>query len=148
MNAATSSAAPGIFAIPGPPDASLLYAAAVNQDGTINSQQNPASRGSIVAIFATGLGSLITTPVDGMVTGLPLSMQSLVVEIESPNPSFQATSPLIEATQWAGQAPFEIAGLSQVNVEVPGYGNQISLTIHVQGSSGYVTSPPVLLWVQ
>jgi uncharacterized protein (TIGR03437 family) len=46
-------AAPGVFY-----SGQTAYAAAVNQDGTINSQQNPISIGSIVSVFATGLGSM------------------------------------------------------------------------------------------
>jgi uncharacterized protein (TIGR03437 family) len=43
-------AAPGVFM------ADSTHAAALNQDGTINSATNPAQPGSIVSIFATGLG--------------------------------------------------------------------------------------------
>jgi uncharacterized protein (TIGR03437 family) len=43
-------AAPQVFRHP---DGS---AAAINQDGTVNSQSNPAKAGSFVSIWATGLG--------------------------------------------------------------------------------------------
>ena len=34
-------------------------AAALNQDGTVNSPDNPAARGSVVSLFATGLGPFV-----------------------------------------------------------------------------------------
>ncbi len=34
------------------------HAAVLNQDGTINSVEHPAARGSIISVFATGLGAL------------------------------------------------------------------------------------------
>ena len=46
------SAAPGIFTI----GSGTGQAAAVNQDGTLNSASNPAARGSIVSLYATGQG--------------------------------------------------------------------------------------------
>jgi hypothetical protein len=44
--------APAVFTVDG------VHAAAVNQDGTINSADNPAPVGSIVAVWATGLGPI------------------------------------------------------------------------------------------
>jgi uncharacterized protein (TIGR03437 family) len=34
-----------------------IHAAALNQDGTINGPDNPASLGSVVSLFVTGIGS-------------------------------------------------------------------------------------------
>ena len=49
------------------PAPAQLLAAAVNQDGTINSRQNPAPADSVVTVLATGFGDNFTTPpVDGM----------------------------------------------------------------------------------
>jgi uncharacterized protein (TIGR03437 family) len=47
------SAAPGIFTTAG----ATGQAAATNQDGSLNSASNPAARGSIVSLYATGQGS-------------------------------------------------------------------------------------------
>ena len=46
--------------------------AALNQDGTVNSADNPASPGSIVSIFATGLGRMTPAAIDGAVPQAPL----------------------------------------------------------------------------
>jgi uncharacterized protein (TIGR03437 family) len=48
-----TAADPGIFAIAN----GTGQAAAVNEDGSINSASNPAERGSIVLLYATGQGS-------------------------------------------------------------------------------------------
>jgi len=43
-------------------------AAAVNQDGTLNSSANPAKAGAIVSIWATGTGSIYPQPLDGQIS--------------------------------------------------------------------------------
>ena len=56
----TQTAAFTLAAIPANPEIfqrSDGLAAAINQDGTINSAQNPALPGTVVAIWATGVGS-------------------------------------------------------------------------------------------
>ncbi len=148
MDAPLVFAAPAIFTIP-QVGASVPYAAAVNQDGTINSELNPASRGSIISLFATGLGPLSSTPIDGQTVIPPLLTQSLNVMVESPSPNFQATSPVSTAPEWVGQAPDEIAGLSQVNAVVPGNGSEVWLEVTQPGAGGAtIYSPPVQIWVK
>ena len=56
-------------------------AAAVNQDGTLNSTANPAPVGSIVSIYATGLGPISPTPIDGSIVQLPLPVLANPVQI-------------------------------------------------------------------
>jgi uncharacterized protein (TIGR03437 family) len=43
-----NSVAPGAFPYPGGQTGATVYAAAINQDGTINSASNPATRGSSI----------------------------------------------------------------------------------------------------
>jgi uncharacterized protein (TIGR03437 family) len=84
------SAAPGIFTTgngTGP-------AAAVNQDGTLNSESTPAARGSIVSIYATGQGQAVG----------PVSLKI-----------GQYAAELL----YAGPAP-GFPGLMQINARVPG----------------------------
>ena len=147
LDAPLSTAEPGIFTIPATPG-NLAYAAAVNQDSTINSAANPAPRGSIVTIFATGLGPLSSTPVDGTLVGLPLLTQNLTVTISSapaqPHGLGASTVPV-----WAGQAPDEIAGLSQINFVVPNLpaSNLISIIENLPDGS-LVNSPQAVIWVK
>jgi trimeric autotransporter adhesin len=85
--------------------------AILNQDNSTNSTGNPAARLSVIAIYCTGGG--ITTPAsaDGEVIGLPLRLlqQTTVVTIGGVN----------AVVKYAGAAPGAVAGLTQINVEVP-----------------------------
>jgi uncharacterized protein (TIGR03437 family) len=82
-------AAPGIFTSAG----ATGQAAATNQDGSLNSASNPASRGSIVSLYATGQGS---------------SQNGVIVTIAGYN------APLL----YAGPAP-GFMGLTQINAQIP-----------------------------
>jgi uncharacterized protein (TIGR03437 family) len=59
----TPSFAPGLcpFLLPD----GTATAAAINQDGTVNSQANPAPPGSVIAFYATGLGQTDPPSNDG-----------------------------------------------------------------------------------
>jgi uncharacterized protein (TIGR03437 family) len=59
-------------------------AAVLNQDGTINSVNNPAPRGSIVSFFGTGEGETTPPGIDGFIT--PETMANL------PQPKLTASS--------------------------------------------------------
>jgi uncharacterized protein (TIGR03437 family) len=61
---AVADTAPGLYAD------STGQAAATNEDGTVNSATNPAARGSVVALYGTGLGSG-TQPVSVQISGIP-----------------------------------------------------------------------------
>jgi uncharacterized protein (TIGR03437 family) len=82
------------------------YAIANNQDGTLNSDSNPALDGSIVTIWATGTG----------LTGEPLPDGAIVGSGSS------VSLPLITYSGeilYAGQAPSAIQGLTQINLRIP-----------------------------
>ncbi len=83
------AAAPGIFTT-----GSSGQAAAVNQDGTVNSASNPAARGSVIALYATGQGSG-SPAVTVNIAGYP--------------------APVL----YAGPAP-GFPGLMQINAQIPG----------------------------
>jgi uncharacterized protein (TIGR03437 family) len=103
------AATPGIFTL----DASGAGPGAIlNEDFSINSSANPALRGHIIAIYLTGGG--ITTPAspDGSVTGVPaplLAAQTITATIGG----------IDAAVKYSGAAPGSVAGLTQINVEVP-----------------------------
>ena len=59
------------------------YAAALNQDGTYKSAGNPAAPGSIVTVFATGLGPIAPSQSDGSLIGLPLPANTLTFGVEA-----------------------------------------------------------------
>jgi uncharacterized protein (TIGR03437 family) len=94
-----TGAAPGVFSS----DASGKgQAAALNQDNTVNGVSNPASIGSVVALYGTGGGALTTDalrllklPVTATVSGVPATVY------------------------YAGIAPGLVQGAIQVNVQIP-----------------------------
>jgi uncharacterized protein (TIGR03437 family) len=83
------AAAPGVFTTAG----GIGQAAATNQDGSLNSAGNPAARGSVVSLYATGAGS---------------GASGVTVTIAGYN------APLL----YAGPAP-GFPGLMQMNAQIP-----------------------------
>lgn len=108
----------GIFTVDG------FLAAAANADGTLNSAANPAARGGLIALYATGLGQTRPAGVDGkLVKGLVTAIATVEVTIGGQNAK----------VLFAGDAP-GFVGLSQVNVIVPqgvtpGSAVPVSLTV-------------------
>jgi len=86
-------------------------AAALNQDGTINSPLRPARRGEWMVLYATGLGKTDPPSVDGTVNETPwgVPLQSVKVFLNS-----QEVDVL-----FVGSAPGLIAGVFQLNVRIP-----------------------------
>jgi uncharacterized protein (TIGR03437 family) len=87
-------------------------AAAVNQDGTLNSASNPASRGSIVSLYLTGDGIETPQPLDGKIAATapwPAPAANITVSIGGQS----------AALQYSGAAPASVAGLMQINVTIP-----------------------------
>jgi uncharacterized protein (TIGR03437 family) len=117
--------APGVFTVDG------VYAAAVNQDGTINSVSHPAPVGSIVSVWATGIGPITPAQPDGTLVDLPLPTNAIApVAVQAPTPIFEpchqpyqtCPAPYIDfAVSYAGPAPYMVAGVSQVNFQVVDY---------------------------
>lgn len=104
---------PGVFTVDG------VYAAALNQDGRLNTASNPAQVGSTVSIFATGLGPISPAQPDGAIVGLPLPANVLQDGVYWLLDTF-FIGLVAESTtvSYGGPAPFEVAGVSQVNFVV------------------------------
>jgi uncharacterized protein (TIGR03437 family) len=87
-------------------------AAAINAiDGTVNTAANPVKIGGFISLYATGEGQTMPAGQDGRITGSALS---------GPILPLKATVGGIPATiQYAGSAPEQVAGLMQVNVQIP-----------------------------
>jgi uncharacterized protein (TIGR03437 family) len=97
-------------------------AAAINQDDTLNSAANPAKAGSIVSIWATGTGSIYPRPLDGQIStaaqdydccqiGASVVRSSNFVPVPTPAP----------VVLYAGAAPGMVAGIVQINFQIPPY---------------------------
>jgi uncharacterized protein (TIGR03437 family) len=129
-----TNAVPGIFTI----DASGRgQGAIVNQDGTVNSAGNPAAAGSYVSVYATGEGQTRPGGIDGKPGDTP-----------APAPIAEPVTATVgdvnAQVQYAGGAPGQLAGLLQVNVQVPqriatGPSVPIVLTIGGQATQTSVT---------
>jgi uncharacterized protein (TIGR03437 family) len=85
--------------------------AILNQDGSVNSQTNPASRGSVVVLYATGGGLTTPASVDGLLTSENSQMLTLPVSVSIDGQPAQVL--------YAGAAPGQIAGMLQIDVVVP-----------------------------
>ena len=102
------AATPGIFSL----DASGLGPGAIlNQDYSINSGPNPAAKGSVVAIYCTGGGVTNPPSTDGSITGTPLPMLTQTVTV--------TIGGIAAKVLYSGGAPQALAGLTQINAEVP-----------------------------
>ncbi len=108
---ATTDTQPGVFML----DAD--HAAALNQNGTLNTASNPEKVGDVVSIFATGLGAINPLPADGSIVGFPLPVDLLPVSMATV--SATGLGILVPLTmKYFGPAPGEVAGFSQINFTV------------------------------
>jgi uncharacterized protein (TIGR03437 family) len=88
-----------------------LFPSLFNQDGTLNSESNPASRGTIVTLFATGEGLGDGANVSGLPAQAPFARPRLPVSL--------AIGSIASDLLYAGSAP-GLIGLMQINTRVPG----------------------------
>jgi uncharacterized protein (TIGR03437 family) len=107
--------APGVFTVDG------TYAAALNQDGTVNTATNPAQAGSVVSIFATGMGPINPSPPDGSLLEPPLPVDVLPMAVVYNAGCFFVfyctfTNPTVS---YQGPASLEVAGLTQISFQAP-----------------------------
>jgi len=102
------AAAPAIFTLDG---SGIGPAAISNQDGSLNSANNPAPRGSIVSLFATGQGAITSNAPDGTVA---------TVSAQPRLPVTATVGGLAAQVLYAGSANGLTYGLMQVNIRVPG----------------------------
>jgi uncharacterized protein (TIGR03437 family) len=122
MDLPVQAAEPGVFAsntVEAGYAGYIPYAAVLNQNGTLNSANNPAPAGSVISLFATGLGALTPSPADGAITTPPLPTQQLKIQVLFYWSTSDGFYPLSATIRYAGPAPYEIEGLAQINVEVP-----------------------------
>lgn len=85
-------------------------AVVVNQDRSINSDKNPAARGSIVILYATGEGQTTPAGVTGQAAQAPFGVPVLPVTLTMAGISANIL--------FAGDAP-GFVGLMQINAQVP-----------------------------
>ncbi len=103
-----AASAPGIFTLGA---AGLGQGAVLNQDNSVNGASNPAARGSVIQIYATGEGQTSPPGVTGSVIGTDLKRPILPVTV-----SIGGQDAVV---QYKGSAGDSVAGLLQVNAIVP-----------------------------
>ena len=104
-----SAANPGVFTVD---RTGRGQAVAINEDGSLNSAANPAGRGSVIVLYATGEGQTDPAGVDGkLANNVILAKPLLLVEVR--------VNGLLAEVQYAGAAPGLVAGIMQLNVRVP-----------------------------
>ncbi len=119
-------ALPGIFTN----DASGRGQGAIlNSDYSVNSASNPADKGSVVVLFATGEGQTVPPGVDGKVTSDPLPRPVLRILAHIDNSPAEVL--------YAGGAPGLVAGVLQVNVRIPsGVRSGAAIPVTIGGREG------------
>jgi uncharacterized protein (TIGR03437 family) len=105
---ALAGSVPGLFTID---STGRGQAAAINQNGSINSASAPVPIGGFISLFATGEGQSSPQGVDGKPGVAPLPFPTLRVSV--------AIGGVIANQQFVGGAPGGVAGLLQINVPIP-----------------------------
>jgi uncharacterized protein (TIGR03437 family) len=136
------TAAPGLFA----QNASGSGPGAIlNQDNSLNGPSHPAAKGSIVQVFMTGEGQTSPQSVTGAITTVTLPPPQV-----TPAPS-QAIQVLIGGQPalytYAGEAPGMVAGVMQLNVQIPATAPSGALSIQVS-VGGNVSQSGITVTVQ
>lgn len=95
------------------------HAVAINEDGTINSAAHPAHLNSIITLYATGMGPISPAQADGSLVGLPLPVNVLETGFGFLGPTLADPGAAL-VVDYAGPAPYELAGVTQINARVQG----------------------------
>jgi uncharacterized protein (TIGR03437 family) len=107
ISAPAAPASPAIFTLG---STGIGPGAILNQNYSVNSPMNPAVRGSVIMVYATGFGALTPQPADGQITQVLATTTSAVTATIDGEPA---------DVLYAGVAPGLIAGVEQINVRVP-----------------------------
>jgi uncharacterized protein (TIGR03437 family) len=87
-------------------------AAAINAvDGTVNTPVNPVQVGGYISLYVTGEGQTLPAGVDGKLAASEPAHPVLPVSV--------TVGGIQAQVQYAGSVPGQVAGLSQVNVQIP-----------------------------
>jgi uncharacterized protein (TIGR03437 family) len=138
-----TTSAPGIFTQNG---SGTGPGAILNPDNSLNTQANAAPKGGEIQIFMTGEGLTTPAQADGTVTPANLSGVGPI----TPAPQL-VVSVLIGGVpaklEFAGEAPGLVAGLLQVNADIPATATSGANSITVQIGKN-ISQNNVTVWVQ
>ena len=103
-----TQAAPAIFSVD---YTGSGQGAVLNEDSAVHNTAKPASKGSIIAIYATGEGQTDPRGIDGKLATAPYAKPVLPVQVR--------VNGVPAEVLYSGAAPGAVAGLMQVNVRIP-----------------------------
>jgi len=115
-----------------------LFPVIVNQDGSLNSESNPAPRGTVIALFGSGEGLTDGLNVSGRPAQAPYPRPILPVSVTVAGNAAELL--------YAGSAPGETGEL-QVNARVPGAFVPPG-PVAVELTVGTFAAPAVTMWVK
>jgi uncharacterized protein (TIGR03437 family) len=126
---------PGVFTLN---QTGTGQAAAINAvDGTVNTAANPVKIGAYISLYATGEGQTIPAGVDGRLSSTSARPVLPVSVTVGGIPAF---------VQYAGGSPRQVAGLMQINVQIP-TGVQPGGYVPVVLQVGNASTKPGAVWV-
>jgi uncharacterized protein (TIGR03437 family) len=122
-----AATAPGVFTVD---NSGVGQGAIMNQDGSVNSTDNPESAGRTITVLATGEGQTIPSGVDGKVANdvIPRPVNTVTATING----------LPAEVQSAGTPPGEVAGKLRVVIVIPPGATSGDLVLRIGGND----SPP------
>jgi len=107
---------PGIFSVDSSGSGQGLI---LNEDGSLNSASNPARRGSIIRVYATGGGEAASGIDDGQFLSDVLPQTSLPVSVFFDLFGYDGPPTTKADVLYAGGVSGAVAGLLQINIRVP-----------------------------
>jgi uncharacterized protein (TIGR03437 family) len=100
---------PGVFTLnEGGTGQAVVY----NQDGTLNSAANPAAKGSVIVLYATGEGTTNPPGQDGLISSSDVLREPVL-------PVSLTIGGQTAQVLYAGSAPGNVAGVMEVEAIVP-----------------------------
>src|SRR5207302_6673988 len=108
FNLSLATVAPGLFTLNG---SGAGPAAAINQDGSLNSAARPAKAGAFVSLYVTGAGQTNPGGTDGRLAAVPLPLPVLPVTVSIGGKAAQIN--------YAGASAGTVEGIMQVNAQIP-----------------------------
>jgi uncharacterized protein (TIGR03437 family) len=137
INGTAVSPAYPVWIVPAAPQA---FPTVLNQDGTINSQTNPAHSGSAITFYATGWQSTFFQLADGQVATAALA-------VFSGNCCVTIQGVASASVLYAGDAPGIVAGVSQFNIQLGAVSvvGQVGFSVNYLASAIYQVNQSV--WV-
>ena len=131
INGAIASPNYPVWIVSSAPEAFLP---AINQDGTVNSQTNPAKGGSTVIFYATGWQSSFSPLADGQVATVARDTCLGACQVFPISIAMPANGPTATVL-YGGAAPGIVAGVTQFNLQLGPISSSSEFTFGVTGPS-------------